>query len=193
MNCLLAIVTFLVCSPAVVNGAVTQLFSSAGLLLENDFESSLVSSAVVFDSTVVTGFAFESSSSVTTSGTRGARDASAVAPMEGTLTVPATAIGLWFGNDDFGAIFNAVLSVYSGASFLGSVSVSSNGNDYVDQFIGLASDTAFDRFAIVYQRPEAGVLDVFIDDLHLTTVPEPSACGLASVAVLVCLRRRRHA
>jgi hypothetical protein len=190
MKNLLTLAIFLGFYPSGVSGAVTQLFNSSGLVLENDFENSLISSSVIFDSTVVTGLAFQSSGGVTTSGAGGALDTFANAPMEGTLTVPAIGIGFWFGNNDFGAIFQAVLSVYSGASFLGSVTVTSNGNDYVDQFIGLSSDTAFDRFVVTYQRPQAGLLDVFIDDLHLASVPEPSSLAFFGASGFLLLRRR---
>lgn len=183
----------LACVVATANGAVTQVFSSAGMQLENDFETAANSSAVVFDPTVTTGLAFQTSSGVTTSGARGALDAFANAPMEGGMTIPVSGLGFWFGNDDFGAIFNAVLSVYSGQTLLGSVSVTSNGNDHVDQFIGLTSDSPFDRFIVTYERPQAGVLDVFIDDLYLSPVPEPTGLALLGLGGGMLFRRRRLA
>jgi hypothetical protein len=172
-------------------GAITQIFDPSGLALENDFESSIISSSVVFDSTVVIGLAGDSSSGVTTSGTKGALDTLANSPMEGHLTVEAVGIGFWFGNDDFGSVFQASLSVYSDALLIGSVLVTSNGNDHVDQFIGLRSDTAFDRFIVTYQRPEAGVLDIFIDDLYIAAVPEPSGAIFLGFAGCFLLRRRQ--
>jgi hypothetical protein len=173
---------------------VTQLVGPGGLTLVNDFESVRDNSAVNFLSSTDAAreLAFRWTSSVTPSGTWGLVEIGFQAALVGTLSSPATAVGLWFGNDDFGLVFDAILRVYSGATLLGSVSLASNGNDFADQFLGLESDTPFDSFDVLYQRPEAQMLAVYVDDVYVRAAPESDTLalfGLGLAGLGLSLRR----
>ena len=107
----------------------------------------------------------------------------------------ANEIGMLFGNDQdpYGAFFDATLSVFAGATFIGSVVVASNGNDLTDQFIGLRSDTAFTRASLDYVTSGASK---FIGrlDLGLVSVPEPGTLVLLGLGLAgLGLSRRRKA
>lgn len=116
----------------------------------------------------------------------------------------ATEVGIIFGNDQndpmagSDGIFDVTLTVFDGATNLGSVTVVSNGNDIADQFIGVASMTPFSRIELDY-GPDAGFLARFVArvDLGLNAppIPLPAALpmlltGLAGFGALA-LRRRR--
>lgn len=183
--------------PCVSNAAViTQLSDSTGLTLSNNFETTLNNADVTFSSGVLSGPASTWTASGTPSGTQGLVYYWTGSSLVGTLSSAKTSVGFWFGNDDFGYAFDAVLQVYSGASLLGSVSVAANKNDKADQFIGLSSDTAFDSFQVFYQRPQAHELAVYIDDLYLgggatSSVPESSSLALLALGLLGLGLRRK--
>lgn len=95
-------------------------------------------------------------------------------------------------------ITHAVLEIFDGATSLGSVSLQSNANDFADQFLGLRSDTAFNRIEVTYSRPDAQQLSVYIDDLYLgdgVRVQEPAALSLLGLGLLGLgfARRRKTA
>ncbi|MEJ6389758.1 VPLPA-CTERM sorting domain-containing protein [Gymnodinialimonas sp. 2307UL20-7] len=107
---------------------------------------------------------------------------------------------MFFGNDDFNYIFDAVLEVFDiNNAPLGSVRVGANRNDFADQFIGLRSDTAIGYGAIHYSQPGARNLRITIDDLTIgadappAVIPLPASLPLllAGIAGLGLWRRRR--
>jgi len=52
-------------------------------------------------------------------------------------------------------VFDAILQVFDLSDALhGTLAVTSNANDFADQFLGLRSDTAICRIAISSQRPK---------------------------------------
>lgn len=162
---------------------ITQLFSPDLLTLSNNFDTSFRASNA--DVTFAAPYVVNSSASgvddVNPSGLRGVFVDKPL-PLVGELTAPNYAMGMWFGNDDYNMIFDAILEVFSGTQSLGIVEVVSNANDWADQFIGLSSNMAFDRFELTYQRPQAGNLGIWIDDLYLSksavSVPVPATALL---------------
>jgi hypothetical protein len=177
-----AVLTTLVfAAVAPAHAAIIQLTNESQIATSfvNDFESVVNAGPVTFDVGDQRGFAGGASSGVTTSGSYGLLSNGFPIPITATLSGSYNAVGLYFGNDDTCCSrgFSAVLSVFSGATALGSVSVQANMNDYVDQFIGLSSDTPFDRVTIDYGN--AG-LYTYIDDFRLgsANVPEPTSLAL---------------
>ena len=181
-----------------VNAAViTQLFSPGAMTsptLLNDFESVKDNTHVTFNATATLITALAATEGVTPSGLRGLSEEDDNEPLTAMLASTAREVGVWFGNDDFGLSFDAVLEVLAGGSSLGSVSLPSNANDYADQFIALRSDMAFDEVRIGYERPAARGLSIYIDDFYVG-VPEPASCvtliaGLPPLGVLGRARRK---
>ena len=173
---------------------ITQLFSPGEMTsptLLNDFETLKDNADITFDATATLAPASGWTSGVTPSGRSGLGDFIEGEPLDATLTTPAYEVGMWFGNDDFGLVFDAILEVFAGATPLGSVSLESNANDFADQFIGLRSNMAFDKVRIAYERPEAEQLAIYIDDFYVG-VPEPSTLILVGLGLLGMASRRRH-
>jgi hypothetical protein len=104
-------------------------------------------------------------------------------------------VGMLFGNDDpnFGPFFTAVLTVFDGPMLLGSVSLLSNGNDLVDQFIGLRSDVLFDHVELQYVGiPEPTTATRLVTRVDFgTPVPEPGTVALFGLGLLLGWARRR--
>jgi hypothetical protein len=173
---------------------------SAATIFTNDFETGVDTPQVNFNSSAFPSQASTSAGGVTTSGKLGLSESSANDPLSAFLLTPAIEVGMFFGNDDFGLKFDVTLTALDlfGNPF-GSVSVKSNGNDHVDQFIGLRSDTEFERVELSYSRPGAKSLSLFIDDFTIgvggTTVDEPGAFGLLLCALLamIIVRAQRRA
>lgn len=159
------------------------------LVITNDFENGVNVSGITFGSSASVMPAIRYSRNVTTSGFMGLVENRGQEPMTAYLDAQAVEVGLYFGNDDFNLLFDATLSVFDAAgSVIGSVSVTSNGNDFVDQFIGLRSDTAFSSVGFAYARPAAQGLDLFIDDFSIgigkpTVIGEPSVHWLLMPAL----------
>jgi len=102
----------------------------------NDFETVLNSGPVTFNPGANRLTKANAGNPGTSSGAWGMASP-AGQPITATLSSTFNAVGLVFGNDDLCCApgFSAVLSVYSGVNFLGSVQVAANMNDAPDQFI----------------------------------------------------------
>lgn len=166
-------------NPAAYSGSIVAL---------DNFEGSVNVPGITFDGTAALGTAAAWTGGVTPSGQWGLTEAVGDEPLRATLGSDAYEVGMFFGNDDFGLTFNAMLEVFDAANnSLGSVIVAANRNDYADQFIGLRSSTAFRYVNISYQRPNAQLLSVYIDDFSFTDyvpIPEPSTAALLSVCAV---------
>lgn len=180
--------------------AITQLSSATDITTGylNDFESVINSGPAIFDSSAFRDTASTWTESVTPSGSYGLIERVANGPLNVQLSSKHHSVGFYVGNDDFGYAFDAILTVFDGATSLGAVTLAVNKNDYADQFLGLSSSIAFDRVQVTYLRPEAQELAVYIDDFRLgvsAPVPEPGTyalifAGLGTVATAV--RRRKQ-
>ena len=181
--------------------SVTQLADESEMTTSfvNDFESAKNAGPITFDAGSQLFSASGAAHGQTSSGTNGLLSGGySFASITATLAGAYTAVGLYFGNDDTccASGVNATLSVYSGASFLGSVTVAGNMNDYADQFIGLSSTEGFDRVVLSY---DSGNLYVFADDVRVgsavAAVPEPEtyALLLGGLGLVGWMARRRRA
>ncbi len=168
------------------NATIVQLADPSGLSLSNNFENSVDNTDATFSSTSQ-ALASSFASSVTPSGIYGISNNSSIEPLVGNLSSPTTAMGIWFGNDDFNLTFDAILEVFNGATSLGSIRVQSNANDFADQFLGLSSTVAFDSFQVSYERPNAQGLYIYLDDLYLgessAPIPEPASLALLGLGL----------
>jgi hypothetical protein len=116
-------------------------------------------------------------------------------------STPLQAAGAFFGNDQtiFGTSdFTSIrLSIYDASEhFLGSVGVTANQNSFIDQFVGLQSDTPFThiRFEnLTSAATPSSYFSVLIDDFTYAAVPEPGCLQMlgASLAIFVLRRRTR--
>lgn len=169
---------------APATAGVTLLTSPAQISTSylNDFETVGSSGPVTF----TTGSRW-SATSANSGGTSSGSWGYGVFPptnIEASLSTYFTEVGMFFGNDDrcCEASTDAVVSVYDGVNFLGSVSLAANMNDTADQFIGLGSTDPFNRVVVSYTSSN---LFRYIDDFQLgpeandvPAVPEPSTWAM---------------
>jgi hypothetical protein len=108
---------------------------------------------------------------------------------------PVNEIGMYFGNDQAnGGYTMSTLFAYDVSNnLIGSVSLNTNNNTSVDQYIGLLSSVTIARARIENNGTQ---LAVVVDDLAFgtsgTSVPEPSTLWLTLLAAPVALYRRRR-
>jgi hypothetical protein len=181
--------------PIVVVQVANPTALSASPLVVEDFE----------DDTFLTGLGFEgvrrvtsqaAASGVTTSGTFGVISSTSPAgPIDIFFSQPIVSMGLTFGNDapEVGQ-FTAFLDAFAASTFVGSVGVPANMNDFADQFIGFNSSVAISRVRFRFGAIDVYGVTPFIDDVTFgpstttpATTPEPMslllfATGLAGVA-----------
>jgi hypothetical protein len=104
------------------------------------------------------------------------------------FVVPVYEVGAFFGNDQFFSFDKITLSAYGeNNSLLGSVSVATNFNTSVDQFIGLSSDELI--HSVRFQN-SGTYLCVVIDDFQFSPVPEPATLLLFGLGGLLMLKRK---
>lgn len=174
---------------------ITPILDSSGFLslttITDNFEigspktTPANTSQFTFMSTSQLGLAALWTAGVTPSGVQGLSEAIIDTPLRIIFNTPVNEVGMYFGNDDFNRVFNATLELFdAGDSSLGMVQVRSNGNDHADQFIGARSSVAAKSAAIYYQQPNAQSLSVYIDDLTVGVVPEPTGAALAVCGLL---------
>ena len=110
-----------------------------------------------------------------------------------SFTGPVFELGAFFGNDQgFGGYTATTLSVFDvNHTLLGSVTVPTNNNTSVDQFIGLDSTIPF--FSAQFANNGTS-LSVVLDDVKFSSpVPEPTSSSLlifGGIALLALKRRR---
>lgn len=201
----LAVVCLVGCGLAggALGADVTQLFGPGDFLSPKvrtaDFESAAFNLwPITFDATTRRFLAEDASGGVTTSGRWGlSAERIHLLPLRVVLAGDVREVGMYFGNDDYDAQFNAVLTAFdaSGVS-LGAVSVACNRNDWVDQFIGLRAASPIGRIELEYSRPAALGITVFVDDFMAgMTVPEPGVgvlVGALGVMWLVGIVSRKR-
>ncbi len=96
---------------------------------------------------------------------------------------PVYQVGAFFGNDAGNPDFTSItLSAYdAGGALLGQVSEAANGNESVDQFIGLQSDQPISRVRFQNYASSGAIstlYSVVIDNFQFSSVPEPSSVAL---------------
>lgn len=190
-------------SSAASAAIITQLFApgefTSAITYTNDFEAGINTPQFSFDSDVHLNSAANTTSGVTSSGSQVLVRTTGVGsqePLNAYLSLDAFEVGLYFGN---GISYTGLvqLSIFDASdTLLGGVALNADGNDFVDQFIGLRSDTAFRRVSLDYI--ESTTLARVIDDFTIGTeesvaVPEPAplaALGLGLTALALARRRR---
>lgn len=185
-------------APAGYATVITQLsglgdFTSTSIVSQ-DFESSIDTATFSFDSSASTFSSGAASSGVTTSGTQVLVEFPGDDPLTAIFSSDVFEVGMFFGNDERSS-FTVTLSVFDAATMLlGSVTVDPNGNDYVDQFIGLRTDTAARSMTVSYGG--AGCCAIAIDDftvgLERTAMPEPATVALFGLGLLGLAWSRRR-
>jgi hypothetical protein len=192
-NFALAILFAVVVGPVASAALLTPIASPAGFVspttYANDFETAINLPQFTFDATAELELASILSRGVTSSGVQGLKEfdnrTNPNGPLNVTFAAPVHEIGMFFGNDDFNFQFNAILEVFDAANVsLGNVQVAVNRNDFVDQYLGVRSDTPIQYAAISYQRTQAQQLAVYIDDFRIGTVPEPTGAVLVLAGLL---------
>ena len=95
-------------------------------------------------------------------------------PITITFGVPASSVGLWFGNDDIccAQSFFANLDIFGPGGLIGTISVNANMNDFADQFIGFNSDELVTSVTIRYGAGFDVALFTYIDDVYFNIPTE---------------------
>ena len=167
----------------------TQVFSPAqlnGSLVVEDFEDEALVPGVTFSSNsgVARLTSAAASADVTTSGLWGLSTNNSPEPIlfDFAFSQPARSVGMYFGNDDTCCTtgFTAYLDVFGAPGLLGTLGVQANMNDYVDQFLGVNSDTPITSVQLRYGSGFDVALYHFVDDFQFAFVPEPA--GVVAVA-----------
>lgn len=112
--------------------------------------------------------------------------------LNAVFTIPVFEIGAFFGNDQVsaGSFISQTLTVYDSlGNLLGGVTVASNNNSNVDQFIGLRSSVPFSRAR--FNNDGTNNLAVLLDDFVFTPVPEPGAMALFGLVAACATAYRR--
>lgn len=190
IRCMVFEVVALIGGTELVSGAtITQIFGPESFIsattIANNFEGGVVNtppantSEFTFENTALLADAKSWNDNGTSSGSQGLVESAENEPMRIFFTTPVSEVGLFFGNDDFSLKFNANLELFdAGNNSLGRVQVACNANDAADQYLGARSDFAVASIAISYDRPAAQHLSVYIDDLMVGLIPEPSSVAL---------------
>ncbi|HEY3394045.1 MAG TPA: hypothetical protein VGK58_15135 [Lacipirellulaceae bacterium] len=178
---------------------VTQVFSPSqlnGALVVEDFEDEAFVPGVTFlsNSGIQRFTSAAASGDVTTSGIWGLSTTNSPEPIvfEFALSQPAGSVGMFFGNDDAccASTFTAYLDVFGAPGLLGTIGVEANMNDYVDQFLGVNSDTPITSVQLRYGSGFDVALYHFVDDFQFAVVPEPP--GMLALAWVVAGALARH-
>jgi hypothetical protein len=178
---------------------VTQVFSPAqlnGSLVVEDFEDEVFVPGVTFSSNsgILRYTSDAASGGVTTSGIWGLSTNNSPEPIvfEFTLSQPAGSVGMFFGNDDTccASPFTAYLDVFGASGLLGTIGVEANMNDYVDQFLGVNSDTPITSVQLRYGSGFDVTLYHYVDDFQFAVVPEPA--GMLAIACIVAAALAGH-
>jgi hypothetical protein len=146
-----------------------------------------------FEGSSKLGSAEKWTAGVTSSGKLGLVEFYPDSPLRIDFGTPVNEVGMFFGNDDFGRVFNANLELFDANNVsLGKVQVRSNGNDQADQYIGARSSAPARSALIYYDQPNAQLLSVYIDDLKVgALVPEPTCAVMAVIVVVLVAATRR--
>ena len=134
------------------------------------------------------------------SGTTGLSTLDFPDPITFTFATPASSVGMFFGNDDTccASGFDANLDIFGTGGLIGTISVTANMNDSVDQFIGFISNEMVTAVTLRYGSGSDVGLYTVIDDLRFNNaaavVPVPASLPLlASALGVVAVWRRRKA
>ncbi len=116
-------------------------------------------------------------------------DDSWVMHLNAIFSSPTYEIGAFFGNDQTYGYTQTTLSIFdAGSALIGSVTVPTNNNTIIDQFIGLRSDIPF--YSARFDN-NGEWLAVCIDDMAFTT-PEPATALLLGMGALALIRKQKH-
>jgi hypothetical protein len=100
------------------------------------------------------------------------------------FTTPAFEVGAFFGNDQDPSFHSITLSVYDAVdNLIGSVTVPTNANTHVDQFVGLRSEVPFVRARFQNNQPSL-TYAVVLDDVIFTPVDECSNSDLSATVII---------
>jgi hypothetical protein len=194
-------------APQIVSAALITPLSGpndfvSAVTYTDDFESGVVNSPPLntppftYDGASQLGLASLWTAGVTPSGLQGLVKSANLSPLKFVFASPVGEVGMFFGNDDLGRIFDARLEIFDAAdNLLGFVLVRCNGNDKADQYIGVRSSAPVKWAQISYDQPNAQTLSVYVDDLRVGMVPEPAnvtlvLCGCFALAAVA--RRSRN-
>lgn len=193
----------LLLSANVAGAAITQVGSVAGLTqgpytLETFDDLALVPGVTASAASGLDSADFGLAPSYP-SGSTGLSTNSFPDPITFTFASAVSSVGMYFGNDDTccASAFDAGLDIFGAGGLLGSIFVTANMNDAVDQFIGFISDELVTSVTIRYGLGSDISLYTVVDDLYFNSAvpPVPLPAGLPLIATgvvaLGVLRRRR--